>query len=321
MKFDFQKLKDFDFKKLIPDDDDIKAFFAKAIDFIKHIPEKIKSMDCKKLQRYLLPSIMLIFSAIFLVSAGVLVKRALEDRQQAKQNEYLAGLVQQEQAQVQRPPIPSGDSYEEPLSAFVEITDPVTGQPVQVLREYAAVYQLNPDMAGWLNIPDTTLNYPVVQTPEEADYYLHRDFYDNNSRHGTVYAHAQADLQTPSDIVTLYGHNMNDGSMFASLHKYANKEYYDKNPYIYFDTIYAHRTYQIMSVSEIDIEEENFDYHNYVDTNAFSFQNFVNNAKELSLYDTGVSAKYGDKLLTLSTCDNDYASDNIRFVIVARLVS
>lgn len=321
MKFDFQKLKDFDFKKLIPDDDDIKAFVPKAIDFIKHIPEKIKSMDRKKLQRYLLPSMMLIFSAIFLVSAGVLVKRALEDRQQAKQNDYLAGLVQQEQAQVQRPPISSGGSYEEPLSAFVEITDPVTGQPVQVLREYAAVYQLNPDMAGWLNIPDTDLNYPVVQTPEEADYYLHRDFYDNNSRHGTVYAHAQADLQTPSDVVTLYGHNMNDGSMFASLHKYANKEYYDKNPYIYFDTIYAHRTYQIMSVFEIDIEEENFDYHNYVDTNAFSFQNFVDNAKELSLYDTGVSAKYGDKLLTLSTCDNDYASDNIRFVIVAKLVS
>ena len=107
MKFDFQKLKDFDFKKLIPDDDDIKAFVTKAIDFIKHIPEKIKAKDRKKLQQYLLPSMMLIFSAIFLVSAGVLVKRALEDRQQAKQNDYLAGLVRQEQAQVQRPPISS----------------------------------------------------------------------------------------------------------------------------------------------------------------------------------------------------------------------
>lgn len=324
MKFNFKKYipKNFDLKKLIPDDDDIKAFVPKAIDFIKHIPEKIKSMDRKTLRRYLLPSMMLLFCAVFLISAGVLVKRALEDHQQAKQNDYLASLVQQEQAQVQRPPISGGNSsYVEPLSAFVEITDPVTGKPLQVLREYAAVYQLNPDMVGWLNIPDTNLNYPVVQTPENADYYLHRDFYDNNSRHGTVYAHSQADLQTPSDIVTLYGHNMNDGSMFASLHKYAKKEHYDKNPYIYFDTIYAHRTYQVISVFEIDIEEDNFDYHNYVDTNAFSFQNFVDNAKELSLYDTGVSAKYGDKLLALSTCDSDYASDNIRFVIVAKLVT
>lgn len=312
-----------DFKKLIPDDDDIKEFIPKAVDFIKHIPEKLKSLDRKKLKRYLLPCMMLFFSAIFLISAGVLVKRALEDRQQAKQNDYLASLVQQEQqqAQVQRPPISSGDSYTEPLSAFVEITHPVTGEPIQILREYASVYQLNPDMAGWLNIPNTTLNYPVVQTPDEADYYLHRDFYDNNSRHGTVYAHAQANLQTPSDIVTLYGHNMNDGSMFASLHKYADKEYYNTNPYIYFDTLYAHRTYQIMSVFEIDISDTNFDYHNYVDTNAFSFQNFVDNCEELALYDTGVSAKYGDKLLTLSTCDNDYASDDIRFVIVAKLVS
>ena len=111
----------FDFKKLIPDDDDIKEFIPKAVDFIKHIPEKLKSLDRKKLKRYLLPCMMLVFSAIFLVSAGVLVKRALVDRQQAKQNDYLANLVQQEQqqAQVQRPPISSGSSYVEPLSAFV----------------------------------------------------------------------------------------------------------------------------------------------------------------------------------------------------------
>lgn len=311
----------FDFKKLIPDDDDIKAFIPKAIDFVKHIPEKIKSLDRKKLQRYLLPGMMIFFAAMFLICAGVFIKMAYENRHQAEQNDYLASLVQQEQGQVQRPPISGDGSYVEPVSAFVEISDPVTGEPVKVLREYASVYQLNPDMVGWIHIPNTTLNYPVVQTPDEPDYYLHRDFYEKNNRHGTVYAHSQADLQTPSDNVTIYGHNMSDGSMFASLHKYTEKEHYDENPYIYFDTLYAHRTYQIISVFEIDVTESDFDYHNYVDTNAFSFQNFVDNCKELAMYDTGVTAKYGDKLLTLSTCDNDYASDDIRFVIVAKLVS
>lgn len=312
----------FDYKKLIPKKDNCKELFLKIIGFFKHLPEKLKFINRKKLKRYLPPCLMLFFAAIFLVCAGVLAKRALEDYQQAEQNDYLVGLVQQEQAQVQRPPLSDGNSsYVEPLSAFVEITHPVTGEPVKVLREYASVFQLNPDMAGWINIPNTTLNYPVVQTPDESDYYLHRDFYDKNSRHGTIFAHNYANLQTPSDIVTLYGHNMNDGSMFASLHKYINKEHYDQNPYIYFDTLYTHRTYQIISVFEIDISKSDFDYHNYVDTNAFSFQNYITNCQELSLYDTGVSAKYGDKLLTLSTCDNDYASDDIRFVIVAKLVT
>ena len=301
---------------------DFKEYISKILDFFKRIPEKLMSVNRKKLKRYLPPCLMLFFAAIFLVCAGVLAKRALEDYRQAEQNDYLAGLVQQEQAQVHRPPI-SGEnsSYVEPLSAFVEITHPVTGEPVKVLREYASVYQLNPDMAGWINIPNTTLNYPVVQTPSESDYYLHRDFYDKSSRHGTIFAHNSADLQKPSDIVTLYGHNMNDGSMFASLHKYASKEHYDTNPYIYFDTLYEHRTYQIISVFEIDITKSDFAYHNYVDTNAFSFQNYITNCQELSLYDTGVSAKYGDKLLALSTCDNDYDNDNIRFVIVAKLVT
>ena len=311
----------FDFKKLIPRKFSLKEWVSKIIGFFKNIPQKFKSLNRKKLKRLVLPGMMLFFAAIFLVCAGVLAKRALEDHQQAEQNEHLAELVQQEQAQVQRPPISNPGTYVEPLSAFIEITDPVTGKPISVLREYASVYQLNPDMVGWLNIPNTTLNYPVVQKPDDADYYLHRDFYDNASRHGTIYAHSTADLQTPSDIVTIYGHNMTDGSMFASLHQYTKKEHYDANPYIYFDTLYEHRTYQIISVFEIDITKEGFAYHNYVDTNAFTFQNYVDRCKKLSMYDTGVSAKYGDKLVALSTCDKDTSTDNIRFVIVAKLVS
>ena len=312
----------FDFKKLIPEKFDFKELFFKIVDFFRLLPEKFKSINRKKIKRYLPPCLMLFFAAIFLVSAGVLAKRAWEDYHQAEQNDHLVDLVQKEQAQVQRPPITSGNSsYVEPLSAFVEIAHPVTGEPVKVLREYASVYQLNPDMAGWIHIPNTLLNYPVVQKPGEPDYYLHRDFYDNNSRHGTVYAHNQADLQMPSDNVTIFGHNMTDGSMFATLHEYTKKEYYEANPYIYFDTLYEHRTYQILAVFEIDINKSDFDYHNVVDTNAFTFQNFLDNSKKLSFYDTGVSAKYGDKLLTLSTCDKDTSTDNKRFVVVAKLVS
>ena len=296
--------------------------FSKILDFFKRLPEKIKSINRKKLKRYLPPCLMLFFAAIFLVCAGVLAKRALEDYQQAEQNDYLIGLVQQEQAQVQRPPITdSHASYVEPLSAFVEIKDPVTGLPVKVLREYASVYQLNPDMVGWIHIPNTTLNYPVVQKPGEPDYYLHKDFYDNDSRHGTVYAHNQADLHKPSDNVTIFGHNMTNGSMFATLHEYTKKEYYDANPYIYFDTLYEHHTYQIIACFRTSANlGQGFSYHIFNEAdNEEEFNAFIAEVKRLALYDTGLTAEYGDKLLTLSTCE--YTLDNGRFVVVAKRIS
>ena len=281
-------------------------------------------MNKKKLKKYLLPGLMIVFSLIFLISAGYLAKMGIDDYKQSKQNKYLASLVGQQQQQIQRPPVSSdgpSDTYEEPFSAFVEITHPVTGEPIKVLREYAPVYQLNSDMVGWISLPDTKLNYPVVQTPDDYNFYLKRDFYKNSSRHGTVYAHAWANLQTPSDNVTLYGHNMRDGSMFAALHKYESKEFYDANPYIYFDTLYEHRTYQVLAVFEIDISKADFPYHNFVEGNAISFKDYVNTCRDLSIYDTGVNASYGDKLLTLSTCDNNTFTDDLRFVVVAKLVS
>ena len=298
----------------------------KLINKLKKILKKNFKLTIKKLRsnRYLLPCLMIVFAAIFLISAGVLVKRAIDDQKQTKQNKYLASLVVQQQQQVQRPPVsvdgPS-HTYEEPLSAFVEMRHPITGEPIKVLREYAPIYQLNSDMVGWINLPDTKLNYPVVQTPNDPNYYLKRDFYKNSSRYGTVYAHAWANTETPSDNVTLYGHNMRDGSMFAALHKYNSKEFYDANPYIYFDTLYEHRTYQVLAVFEIDYKKIDFLYHNFVDGNAISFKDYVNNCRELSLYDTGVNATYGDKLLTLSTCDQDTSTDDLRFVVVAKLVS
>lgn len=304
----------------------LPQFFKAFWNTLKQFPQKIKSLNRKKLKRYLLPSLMLVFSLTFLISAGYLIKMAIEDHTQSKQNQYLANIVQQVQNEtpVQRPPISTNgptQDYEEPLSAFTEIAHPVTGEPVKVLREYAPVYQLNADMVGWITLPGTKLNYPVVQTPDDPDYYLKRDFYKKSSRYGTIYAHAWANIGDPSDNVTLYGHNMRDESMFASLHQYESKEFYDANPYIYFDTLYEHRTYQVLAVFEIDITKVDFPYHNFVNGNTISFRDYINTCRELSLYNTGVTAAYGDKLLTLSTCDNDTSTDDIRFVVVAKLVS
>lgn len=289
-------------------------------------------MKNAKLKKYLLPALMIAFSVIFLVSAGFIIDYALDSNKQKTSYDALANMVEQIQQQIQQeqqqqnpggdPPVNPDIPYQPPVSVYTEVTHPETGEKLNILKEYAPVFQMNSDMVGWIKLPDSKLNYPVVQTPDSANYYLKRDFYKKSSRHGTVYANELANITSPSDNITLYGHNMNDGSMFAALHGYNKKDFYDKNQYITFDTLYEHHTYQVFAVFyTTDIVGDGFAYHTFIDGNAISFADFVATCKELSLYDTGVDVNYGDKLLTLSTCDKNYWDDHGRFVVVAKRVS
>jgi len=290
-------------------------------------------MNKEKLKKYMLPGLLILFAAIFLVSAGFIIKYAMDSTKQKNNYNELANMVEQIQQQIQQeqqlPQNPTGGAtidptapFQPPISAYTEITHPETGEKLRLLREYAPIFQLNPDMVGWIKIPNTKINYPVVQTPDSPNYYLKRDFYQKSSRHGTVYANEKNNLFSPSDNVTLYGHNMSDGSMFAALHGYNKESFYKENPYITFDTIYEHHTYQIFAVFyTTDIVGQGFAYHTFIDGNTISFAEFVDECKALSLYNTGVEVSYGDKLLTLSTCDKNYADDHGRFVVVAKRIS
>ncbi len=283
----------------------------------------------KKIQKYFYPALMIFFATVFLVSATVLIVYYINSNKQAKQNNELANMVEQIQQQ-----LPSNGSNANQGTAnhenanlneynvYTEVTHPLTGELMNILSEYAPIFQMNADMVGWIKIPGTKINYPVVQTPDAANYYLKRDFYKQNSRHGTIYANELADIFAHSSNITLYGHNMGDGSMFAALHQYANKDFYDGHAYINFDTLTSHQTYKIIAVFETtDDWKTGFAYHEFVDGSEWEFHNFITECKTLSLYDTGETAVYGDKLLTLSTCDNNLMDDHGRFVVVAKKVS
>ena len=178
----------------------------------------------------------------------------------------------------------------------------------------------NPDMVGWIKIDGTNINYPVMQTPNEPDYYLNRDFYKNQSVYGCPYVQANCDVKTPSDNVIIYAHHMNDGSMFANLELFRSKDFWKSHKQISFDTLDRKATYDILAVFAVPIDEtdeNSFKYYEFV--NAYDpqhFSDFVSKCKEMSFYDTGVNAKYGDKLLALSTCE--YTHDNGRLVVVAK---
>lgn len=289
------------------------------------------------MKRWLSNILLVVFAAIFVVSAYFLIDYIMEARKQQDIFNNLANLVEQDKPSATTPQEetensqqttrPSGNGITiKPTDGsindeLVPIKDPDTGETIMILPEYATVYMMNTDLVGWMKIDGTNINYPVMQTPDYKDYYLRRDFNGNYSTAGCLYAREECDVNKPSDNITIYGHKMSNGTMFAALHKYQKKSFWEENKYITFDTLTEHHTYEIMSVFITTASiGEGFDYHLFVDAYTEArFNDFVSTCKELALYDTGVEAQYGDKFITLSTCD--YSVTNGRLVVVAKRVS
>lgn len=243
--------------------------------------------------------------AVFLFSAGSLIKYYAESTQSQQTYEGLQDM--------------RGD-FVRPSPTESQATAPalVSVGGAEVLPELAELYELNSDLVGWLTIPGTNVDYPVVQRTETKDYYLHRDFYGSKDSHGCLYAQENCDVVS-SDNVIIYGHRMKDQTMFGQLGKYENKTFWHENQLLYFDTLNQRHTYQIIYVFTTAATEEGFAYHQMVDAQDQEvFNGFLVNCAQHSLYDTGLTASYGDQLLTLSTCE--YSQENGRLVVVAKRI-
>lgn len=183
------------------------------------------------------------------------------------------------------------------------------------------LYNRNSDFVGWLKIADTNINYPVMQTNgERKDYYLYRNFYKEYSQLGTPYIAENCNIRT-SDNLIIYGHHITRNRMFGELEKYKNKNFYETHKIINFDTIYEKAKYEIISVFKtIVYSEKGFNYYENINfNNKNEFDTFIEKCKELSIYDIENTAKYGDKLITLSTCE--YSRQNGRLVVVAKKIT
>lgn len=189
-----------------------------------------------------------------------------------------------------------------------------------MLRKYAALKRENEHLAGWLLIEGTGIDYPVMQC-EDDEYYLHHDFYGEDSRYGCLYVRERADLDDGVNFV-IYGHNMRDGAMFGNLDYYLKESFYKEHPFIYFDTLYEERIYEIVAVFRSQVyqaDDDVFKYYQFYEADTIEeFEEFYTNIKALSIYDTGVEAEFGDTFLTCSTCA--YHVQDGRFVVVAKRV-
>lgn len=207
----------------------------------------------------------------------------------------------------------------EEITVPTETTAPVETEPV-MLADMAELYEENPEVIGWIWIDDTKLNYPVMHTPEEPEKYLHLSFEKTYSVGGVPFLDADCSLDPESDNLIIYGHNMTNGTQFRTLMSYDQKTYWEAHPNIYFSTLYEERTYEIIACFYDRVYykyEDVFKFYQFVDAeDEESFNEAITYYKENALYDTGVTASYGDSLLTLVTCA--YHVDNGRFVVVAR---
>lgn len=190
-----------------------------------------------------------------------------------------------------------------------------------ILDEYKTLYSLNKKLIGWVKIDDTYIDYPVLQTSNN-EYYLKHNFDQEEDKNGSIFLDKDCSILPRTTNLIVYGHHMRSGRMFGQLTKYSSEEFYKDHKYIQFDTIYEKGTYEIMYVFRSRIYEESeivFKYYQFIDAaSEIEFDSYMREMADMSLYDTGVTAKYGDELLTLSTCD--YYTDYGRFVVVAKKV-
>ena len=191
-----------------------------------------------------------------------------------------------------------------------------------VLKKYKDLYKQNKDLAGWLSIGGTVINYPVMQTGKKnPDFYLHNDFDKKESDHGTLFVDARNDIVNRDTNLIIYGHNMRDGTMFGGLKSFMDKDYFEKHQELVFDTIYEKAKYRIAAVclSKVNYQDDDtFRYYNFLNAESKEeFQAFLANIQQLTVFDQNIDISYGDELLTLSTC-NSYVQDGRLFLIAKK---
>lgn len=191
-----------------------------------------------------------------------------------------------------------------------------------ILPKYQDLYAQNSDLVGWLTIDAIGVDYPVMQTPGDNEYYLRRGFDKLYSLAGSLFLDENCRITSPSTANWLiYGHNMSDGSMFGQLDKYAEESFYREHPTFEFDTLYEEMQWQIVAVIRTQVGSDDLPYYTFFDASSErDWQAKYQAVMDLALYDTGVTAQYGDQLLTLSTCGTTSSTTDKRLAVIAKQI-
>ncbi|WP_461546312.1 sortase domain-containing protein [Senegalimassilia anaerobia] len=257
------------------------------------------------MRKYVKTFIVFLLLAIIVVFTGMVGIRLYELH---RSNSVIQELRSEIKAQETEP------AHEVEGSAEISEAEPETMFPSFLQAE-------NDDLAAWVTIPGTEIDYPVMLTPQNMEYYLSRDFRKNPSEYGTPFFDTRSAPLLTADSLLIYGHNMKDGTMFSELSKYTEEAFGAAHATITLSFPEETRTYQLFSVLQISTDnDEEWSYYNCVGSlDAAQFETYVQTFREKALYSTEVQPRAGDQLLILSTCA--YHAHNGRLLVVGCRVS
>lgn len=220
-------------------------------------------------------------------------------------------------ADIQETPVPVASSAPTPAPTATPAPTPA---PVE--NPYKDSFLANSDMAAWILVPGTPIDYPVMWTPRDEEYYLYRDFNGKDNSNGCLILDTDSCTDPLTTNLIIHGHNMKSGAMFGSLKNYENADYYEDHKSITLYTAGVERNYEVIAVFRSQVYKKSdqvFKYYKFFQAETEEeFNDFYQNIKALSEYDTNVTAEFGDHFLTLSTCA--YHVDQGRLVVVAKEV-
>lgn len=266
---------------------------------MNHAMKKPKKSWKEKLRITLL----VICSVVFLVSASLLVYYLLWEPYQHNQK---SNEIQQ---------IYTPTDIDNPSS------DEVNSEGT--LSKFDELRALNPDIKGWITVPNTPIDYPVLQPPEGQDpeFYLYRDYLKNDDRYGSVFLDASCINGVKSKNEILHGHNMNDGSQFAAILNYGDLDFYRQNPVIIYDDIYRSGTWKVFAVIKVNTlasQGTPFPYLQGEFSSDEAFMEYVEEVRARSLINCPVDVGPADQIMTMSTCS--YEQEDYRTAVFARRV-
>lgn len=298
----------------------------------KKAQENLKKKDSKRAKKYRLAGVICVLAAAvcfgYFAYTDYLEEQSALEMKRLQDMQNMTGHYIEEEAFSEQPENEADTGQEEESDQTEQPENETSDGPKElpdILPEYQEIYAENKDLVGWLQIDGTVINYPVLQSDSEEDsrFYLTHSFAGKKDKNGSLFMDYRNDFVDRDTNIIIYGHNMKSGAMFGSLKKYLDEGYLEKHPRLRFDTIYERGTYEVIGafLSEVSYQDEyTFRYYNFLNADSESeFEAFCVNVMQLDALKKGtLDAKYGDQLLTLSTCSS-YTDEGRMFIIAKRI--
>ena len=256
-----------------------------------------------------------VFSIIILLCLISIVSQKITEHNEKAEFEKLAEIVTEDttdatvaEETVRKPNLLKVSNFDNEVQAEQTVSYTTYYEPHSI----SELISMNSECFGWISMSGTNINYPVMHTPSNPQKYLNKNFYGEYSYSGTPFLDSRCSADSTNLII--YGHHMNNGTMFADLCNYTDNSYFTEHPTVVLETKDGAFLYSVFSVMKVKSDD---DWYRFTTAGTEkSYEKKISYAKEKSIYDTDITPVYGQQILTLSTCYGYNQDDRILVLAV-----